>query len=676
MIKIDLHIHTSAAKYESEFDFSLDTLKQYVSTNKFDIIAITNHNHFKKDQFETICQHIDCEVLPGVEVDIEKSHLLVIAPKNKIVELDNSCSILETKIISENDSISFEEFINIFPNYRDYILIPHYKKEPEIKISTLEKFDGLIKVGEVKSAKKFEITKKDPNSLVPVFFSDIRMEDIYTDEEGKVIFPSRFTYVDVKNIDFNVLKNALNDKNKVFISFNKKDEEFTFLQDGTTASTGLNIILGKRSSGKTFNLEHIYSSKDSKDENIKYIKQFSLTGKSEEDTFKKLIRTDQQKEIDDYLEPIRKFTNIILDIDETNVNQVDKYLKSLKEFANNQSLQDSYAKTKMFNEIEYNFLDDNEINELIKSIDIILKSENNKELIEKYIDYNNLFKLLDELIKKRRKEFLEFKLKNITDKIVLLIKEKLNLKSSMTVITPVNLYLAKKELVLIEEFNNTINHLKRKSTIRSTDLQRFKLIFEKDSYQNVMQVKDALKITTSISNIFKDYYNEPYKYIHKLKEAGIPVDELYKALISFNVKAINENGNELSGGERAEYNLLREINDSEQYDVLLLDEPEASFDNPFINDYIVNLLKDLSKKTTIFIATHNNTLGMLIKPNKLIYTSNEEGNYKVYTGEFGCKELKTIDGEFVISYDTILSIMEAGEQAYKERKDIYETFKN
>ena len=160
-----------------------------------------------------------------------------------------------------------------------------------------------------------------------------------------------------------------------------------------------------------------------------------------------------------------------------------------------------------------------------------------------------------------------------------------------------------------------------------------------------------------------------------MRDAGISKSDIYKSLINFDVNVVNEKGNNLSGGERAEYNLLREIKGSEQYDILLLDEPEASFDNPFIKDYIIDIIKEISQKTTVFITTHNNSLGILIKPNKLIYTSNED-IFKVYTGEFGSKNLTTINGDSIISYDTIMEVMEAGENAYNERNQIYESFKN
>lgn len=677
MKKVDLHIHTSPSSYERNFQFSLEALKQYVQINKLDIIAITNHNHFDKEQFETISSNLDCVVLPGVEVDIESSHMLVIAPVDKIAELNNSCNYLSNAIHSENDSISYDDFINNFLNYRDYILIPHIKKEPSMKSTTIEKFGNYINIGEVKSAKKFESTKKEETFYSPVFFSDIRMEDSYKNEEGIYNFPSKSTFVDINSTEFGVLKQALSDKNKVFISENKKADEFSYLPDGTTASTKLNVIIGKRSSGKTYNLEHIYSSKDNRSENIKYVPQFSLTGKSEESKFKELVKDEQQRIISNYLEPLRKLTDRILDIDNEELNKIDNYLTSLKEFATNQSLQDSYSKTKLFNEIKFDFLDNYDTRKIINALTVILDSEHNKDLIEKYLDRKQIVSLINDLVARRRKEYLEYKLKQSTDNIVTIIKDKLTTKSSMINISEVNLYEASKELILVNKYNDLVSKLKAKKNICELDVYRFKLIVEKDKFNNADEVKRELSTRIGISSQFNSNYNaNPFKYIKELVNVGIDRSTVYKSILSFKVKVINENGNELSGGERAEYNLLREIKGSESYDILLLDEPEASFDNPFIKDYIIEIIKELSNKTTVFISTHNNSLGMLMKPNKLIYTANEDNVFKVYNGEFGSKTLSTVNNDSIMSYDTIMEVMEAGSEAYNERRNIYETFKN
>lgn len=668
MKKIDLHIHTSSSIYEESMDFSLEKMKEYVSINKLDIIAITNHNHFDKEQFELIDETLDCVVYPGVEIDIESSHLLVIVSQDQIDELETACSNLYSKIKSPNDSVTFEEFANIFPNYENYILIPHVKKEPSIKTTTLEKFGNIIKTGEVQSAKKFESAKKDIQSLVPVYFSDVRIKE---DIDG---FPVRYTYLDINSTEFGVIKTALSDKDKVFLSENKKSDEFAFLSDGTSASTKLNVVIGKRSSGKTYNLNQIHNSGENN--NIKFVKQFSLTGQSEEKSFNELIKQEQETIIHEYLNPLRDLVDTMLDIDDSADRQVDSYLKSLKEHATNQSLQDAYSKAKLFNETEYSFLDSRDTKKVIEAIITLLESRDNKEIIDKYISKENMIGLLNELIIQRNKELLEFKLKQETDKIVKLIKPKLTSKSSMVSISEVNMFNVQKDRIMKAKFNKLCNSLKQAKEVYNLDVYRFKLSIERIAYRNAQDVKTNLKGNPSIANTFNNCYDSPFTYIHNLLNDGVQKSDIYKALINFKVKVVNEKNNELSGGERAEYNLLREIKSSEQYDVLLLDEPEASFDNPFIKDYIIDIIKDISQKTTVFITTHNNSLGILLKPNKLIYTSNEEDGFKVYTGEFCSKTLTTANGDSIISYDTVMEVMEAGTQAYEERKQIYESFKN
>ena len=77
MKKIDLHIHTKASLSDSTFIFSLDKLKEYVDELSIDCIAITNHNLFDLEQFRSICDELDCKVFPGIEINLEKGHLLL-----------------------------------------------------------------------------------------------------------------------------------------------------------------------------------------------------------------------------------------------------------------------------------------------------------------------------------------------------------------------------------------------------------------------------------------------------------------------------------------------------------------------------------------------------------------------------------------------------------------------
>lgn len=669
MLKIDLHIHTDPASYENSFVFSLDNLEKYVRNNGLQVIAITNHNHFNKSQFLDIQNKLsDIVVLPGIEIDIENSHLLLVGNVDQVEEINNANDLLSKEIRSEKDWISFDKFVRIFPLYKNYLLIPHYKKKPAMQTATINKFEGNLDCGEVRSAKQFEVVAKQSGKLVPVLFSDIRISD------DLKVFPIRNTYVDINEFEFSVLKIALSDKNKVFINDSKNDYEFEILPDGTTASSKLNVIIGKRSSGKTFNLDRINASRD--DNNIKYIKQFSLTGNSEITKFNELVKNEQTLLIEQYLAPFKNLTDNVLEIDQFFDTGVDSYLTSLKEYAENQSLKDSYSKSKLFTETCFNANDNYDTRDVIEATLKLLETDHNRKLVDEYLEPLNLKKLLKALLNKREIEYRQFKLKEEVDKIIESTKLKLSEKSSLKSIKDVDLYEIQKKRVIIDKYNELCNHLKCKSLIETLDIYRFKVELNKTKFKNATEVKRTLDTKIPLVEAFK-FYDKPFSYIKELEKIQIDKSKIYKAIVNFKIIVLNERNTELSGGERAEYNLLHELKSADNYDVLLLDEPEASFDNPFIKTYIVDIIKKISNKTTVFLSTHNNTLGMLLKPNKIIYTEACDNNiYKVFTGDFGAKYLKSKDGEIRNTYDHVMDVMEAGETAYKERSTVYESIKN
>lgn len=90
-----------------------------------------------------------------------------------------------------------------------------------------------------------------------------------------------------------------------------------------------------------------------------------------------------------------------------------------------------------------------------------------------------------------------------------------------------------------------------------------------------------------------------------------------------------------------------------------------------MNKSIATELKKISRRATVFIATHNNVLGVSIKPDGIVYTSIENGRHRIYSGDASSKKLKTADGAYVDKADVLLELMEAGEEAYKGRKPYY-----
>lgn len=131
-------------------------------------------------------------------------------------------------------------------------------------------------------------------------------------------------------------------------------------------------------------------------------------------------------------------------------------------------------------------------------------------------------------------------------------------------------------------------------------------------------------------------------------------------------------GEEVSGGQKAEYLFQREIKNASSYDIVLIDEPESSFDNPFLNEAIAKRLKDISAKTTVFVATHNNVLGASIKPDAIICTTVDGlGKHDVFAGEACSHALSSISNKTICRSTIMMKFLEAGEDAYNEGKPYY-----
>ncbi len=302
--KIDLHIHTIPSISDASFVFSLDKLKGYVDSMQIDCIAITNHNLFDKSQFETISSTLGITVLPGIEIDLENGHILLISENKDLDDFDAKCSLVKAEISNSTDFITVSKLNSIFPDLSKYILIPHYDKKPIITQAVINSLESHISAGEVASIKKFKACLKEKDNLVPVIFSDARFS------EQLESFPTRQTYIDLDVITFIGIKSCLFDKNKVFLSKDDGNELFQATGDGIKISTGLNVVFGERSTGKTFLLNKISESF----ENVKYIKQFSLL-QNDAEKFENLMSIRHSKLSENFLKDFKETVEDIAKID-------------------------------------------------------------------------------------------------------------------------------------------------------------------------------------------------------------------------------------------------------------------------------------------------------------------------------------------------------------------------
>lgn len=668
MKKIDLHIHTVSSGSEPAFIFSIEKLKSYINNLKLDCIAITNHNIFDFENYRVIQKSIDIVVLPGVEVDIEDSHILVIASDDIIDDFKNECLAL-CNIMAGRKSVSFEEFIQIFSNYRKYLIIPHYKKYPSISSALLSKFGDNIFVGEVSSAKKWFSTIKKENELIPVIFSDSRIADTLE------TYPTNLTYINCDSITLGSLKIALRNRKNLAITESQTENEFVFLPDGTVGSTGLNVIVGKRSSGKTYILKTIKSAYNTQD--VKYIEQFSIVKLAEENEFSKLITSYSSKFLDRYLKELKDTIEKVIEIDYlADMKKLDDYLISLKDYAEKSSNQDIYSKCKLFNSQLFERKDMSEINSLISSVSTLLSSKSYKKIIEEHVSISSLKSLLINLIEIGKTEELENEIIDFSNKAIKQIKTILAQSSALTPVDDINFVSIAEDFCSIDEFNVKCNRSKSQKIVLHDDMYRFTLTATRKPFLNITSVKSRIGYQKLTMQEAFACYGVPYNYIKELSKLGLSSDVISNAIFDIEFKTLNKNGNSISGGERAEYVLFSELYDASKFEIVLIDEPESSFDNLFLRDNIRQLIKNLAQKTTVFLVTHNHTLGILLDPDKIIYTEESNGDYSVYTGSLTSSAFKSTSGKEIGSYKTLMDTMEAGISSYKERGDIYENLRD
>jgi ABC-type phosphate transport system ATPase subunit len=676
MKKIDLHIHTISTISDADFTFSLEKLAQYVNSCGINAIAITNHNVFNLEQYREIRKTVKVsKVFPGVEVNIGENnsfgHILLIADEKDADDFANRCKKLESKIKTPVDFVTVAEFQTIFGDLNRYLLIPHYDKEPKVSENIIKQLQQYIGCWEVASLKKFIYLKKSRH-VSPGFFSDWRP----TDEDE---FPVRQTYIDIGSITLKSLKKTLADETKVQISEEEGHRLFQALP-GLKISQGLTVIMGGRASGKTYTLNRLASEYD----NVKYVRQFSLLEKEPDkaaESFGKLLERRNSLMIQDYLKPFAKIVSDIVRINlDENERKIDNYITSLIKYASETKRKDSFSKCQLFLETEYSLENLTPLYNLISAVETLLDSKEYKDIIDNVIERDKLIVLHRTLIAKHIEEEVLQKKKIWTNELVKKIKSRLQYRSATVRIEDVDFYDVQMEFEKVKRFEELVTVLKQEKVISQNDIEGFDVCFSRLPYSGAGELKKRSGKQTSFKNAYSNY-NKPYDYLRSLMEIDeISAKDYYQFFVNIECRILNQYGTPVSGGERAEFNLLQEIHDALQYEMLLLDEPESSFDNMFLKEKVNHLIKEISSNMPVVVVTHNNTVGFSIKPDYIIYTKrvieNRSAKYEVYMGFPSDRELVSEEGKTIPNLQATLDCLEAGREAYEERKKEYEMLKD
>lgn len=132
-MKIDLHCHTMATKKNEskKRNVSVDLFKEKTELAEVGIVAITNHNRFFRDQYDELLEKSDCQVWPGIELDVASTvrkspyHLVLVANPDQVDLFDNATTLL-TGTSTPDECVSNISTVIEAVKGIDVFFIPHY----------------------------------------------------------------------------------------------------------------------------------------------------------------------------------------------------------------------------------------------------------------------------------------------------------------------------------------------------------------------------------------------------------------------------------------------------------------------------------------------------------------------------------------------------------------------
>ncbi|MEG0374031.1 MAG: hypothetical protein RR672_00230 [Raoultibacter sp.] len=668
MIRADLHIHTVSTQWDHPFEFDCGALIEHVKSQRLDAIAITNHNCFDKENYSDVVvpslTPYNCTVFPGVEVSALDTHILIIADVSKVGELAKCCENL--KNMGVHDSLSFDELTNYFPLLSDYLVIPHYSKDPSITEENLELLNTLVHGVETSSMKKaLSIRKANTTSVPSVCFTDHRFGS--SDD----ICPNAI-YLRTDGRELKDVAAAFRADDGVLLNYAGTNQ--LEIVPGLLASESLNLIIGKRSTGKTHALNRIVSLCESED--YLHIEQGELVSDSKEDEFYAGLNNEHYNDKYAYMSRWKAILNDAKTrgSEEYRKSKITDYLKELKGFAETSSLADQYSGSPLFKGQPFEINEDGEEQGLIVALTTLLESVEYKEEINSILGREKLIALLRSVVEKAKFKETEKHTAQAANSIIASVRARLSTASTQDKYP---------DPIIDSVFQNEVFFDHAEKLLCSCwvekavfdDKQRgagkYSLRAIRKKYIDAAAIKGAMGLgqcsmgrITGMSS--RDYLDK----ILSFEECVHPETGLFD--LCFEIR--DEKGVKPSGGQRTEYTFLKKLADAENYDIILIDEPESSFDNPFLNIHISGRIKELSKTSTVFVTTHNQVLGYALKPNKVLFTKHDSttDTYHIYSGELQEVNLTNQDGLNEPIKDTMIDLMEAGHTAYANRKDFYE----
>lgn len=707
-MKIDFHVHTKKIK-------SGDAASRNVTSERFveilkntdvRILAITNHNHFDLAQYQQFKDGASatCQIWPGIELDVlengKRAHLIVLCnPKNSI-PFNEKVAALMTGKSADTFTVSLKDTVSSF-DALDCVYIAHYSvKKPDLGEEEIE-----LLTSYVKNPKR--ILKEATNSISAGIYISHGHNSIYgTDihdwndyeKESKDLPELRLPVESFEQFCLLLEK----DEATINTLLDKKVKETVEIVMFSLAElirldiyNDINILFGSKGTGKTKILDSLSTYFNSKGHKTNVYKSNDT---HLNDVFlKKNSFNVTELGIDECIEEIA----FLKKVTEVAVTSIAKYQLHFSVQETNRISQKLKVKSITKPDDRQPQREFQDVLELHKKFKEFIGYVQTSNAAKEYIDANlleELISLLDKIITslstQTETKFFESKsvylLRHIIDTFTSEIAKKTGRPEKPTETgfakyarNRIQIEVAVNKILGCIESNVAAQleyvgdlgvkgelHCKTNFVIQDGE-------FTNGDYYTSKQIKKNPQkdFSNRIKSISKRIYsNELFEEIENLNK--VDKDEVISSindLLLLNKHfVVNGEVYNPSNGESSMILLHREL--KVEKDIYIIDEPEKSLGNDYINDVIVPLLKEkalLGKK--VIIATHDANIAVRTLPYNSIYRLHDQNRYFTLTGNPFSNTLKCINKSRPdLDWKEIsMKTLEGGRDAFGERGKIY-----
>lgn len=701
-MKIDLHCHTKATKTGDSPKRNIEPsmFKEKVNGVGVKIIGITNHNKFDIDQYNSFIKEVnnDFMIWPGVELDVqgckgEFGHVLIVCNPETISDFNQLIKDFIGDKSCDEFYCNLDSLIELI-NKLDCIVMPHFYKPKSLNEESI----SYIKE---KMHESYRLLYEPSNyrslgilinhNYGSIIGSDVKDWDKYHECDFaniKVDVDSYNQFLLLMKKDENLIDTLLHKQYKDTIDISHgcdSSEKVDFYDD-------INIIFGTKGTGKSEVLDNIKKHFISKGKDI----GFYVPKDTEDKIDEKLIVKAEERELSYYgKDNLSQLFSNIKTWSDKNVTQFKDYLEYIKGINKNSNKE----RMKILN---ISTLTDEFGPKLKKDSDNLTNVNSIIDSIEKidlksYLDDTDI-ENLDSILSKLKENIKKSKINNwinsksincsnfTVNKLKEIVENKTELKTKPSdtgfLTFAKNRLKIKNELRKVKEaFGYTFDDAEtyigklekgKELKLRTSARMLCNLSKTEEFATGIMALKETKKsiIASYDSSLTKDF-NKSYSDLKdKLKDNSVTSMDSFLGVI----KRFEINGEKYkpSSGEATMIVLDEVLKD--EHDVYLLDEPEKSLGNTYVNDVLVSKINELSKhKKTVVIVTHNANIAVRTFPFRSILKEYSNGEYKTYVGNpFTNKLINTLDSTDTKEWkDESIKILEGGKEAFEERGEIY-----